>query len=156
MKTVLLPTQGEYREQVELDECWSFVHSKATPIWIWAALCRSTRQIVAFTVGDRSAATGEKLWQKLPQDYQKTFTYSDGWQPYVEFVDLDCHQLCLKEEAQTNHLERWWASLRNRLGRLTRKTLSFSKALQPLEDLLTLFIYNYNLEIYNKYKSKSS
>jgi IS1 family transposase len=153
MTNVLLPAQGNYREQLELDECWSFVHSKATPVWIWAALCRRTRQIVSFAIGDRALATGQQLWFNTPEDYQHSFTYSDYWQPYLGFLDLDCHEQCAKQEGQTNHIERFWATLRNRSGRLTRKTLSFSKALDPLRDLLTVFIYHYNLEIFKEHNS---
>src|ERR1700688_2997675 len=32
---------------LELDELWSFVHKKANDSWIWIALCRKTRQVVA-------------------------------------------------------------------------------------------------------------
>jgi len=153
MNQVLLPTQGHYQEQLERDECWSFVYSKATPVWIWASICRRTRQVVSFTIGDRSATTGQQLWLNTDPDYQNSYTYSDYWQPYLAFVDLDCHYQCGKEEGQTNHIERFWATLRNRLGRLTRKTLSFSKAFEPLKDILTVFVYNYNRIIFEKYNS---
>ena len=39
---------------LELDELWSFVLKKAYDSWIWVALCRKTRQVVAYAVGDRS------------------------------------------------------------------------------------------------------
>jgi InsA N-terminal domain/IS1 transposase len=39
---------------LELDELWSFVLKKANHSWIWIALCRRTRQVVAYAVGDRS------------------------------------------------------------------------------------------------------
>src|SRR6266699_1272456 len=39
---------------LELDELWSFVLKKAHDSWIWMALCRKTRQVVAYAVGDRS------------------------------------------------------------------------------------------------------
>src|ERR1700759_5048883 len=41
---------------LELDELWSFVTKRANKRWIWIALCRATRQVVAYAVGDRSAA----------------------------------------------------------------------------------------------------
>ncbi|MEK6615341.1 MAG: IS1 family transposase [Bacteroidota bacterium] len=39
---------------LELDEMWRFVHDKTNKRWIWWALSRSTRQIVAWYIGDRS------------------------------------------------------------------------------------------------------
>ena len=36
----------------ETDELWSWVAYKANKQWVWVALDRGTRQIVAFQVGD--------------------------------------------------------------------------------------------------------
>ncbi len=33
---------------LELDELWSFVLKKAKQVWVWIALCRKTRQVVAY------------------------------------------------------------------------------------------------------------
>ncbi|MBK8984496.1 MAG: hypothetical protein IPM39_00200 [Chloroflexi bacterium] len=38
---------------MELDELWSFVGQKENKRWIWIALCRRTRQVVSFFIGDR-------------------------------------------------------------------------------------------------------
>ena len=43
----LLPS--EEGDVLELDELWSFVGSKTQTLWLWVALCRRTRQIVAWT-----------------------------------------------------------------------------------------------------------
>lgn len=51
-KDTLLPADGG--DVLELDELWSFVGSKAQTLWLRVALCRRTRQIVAWTLGDRS------------------------------------------------------------------------------------------------------
>lgn len=51
---------------LELDEQWSFVLKRANKRWIWLALCRATRQVVAYVSGDRSEATGRKLWERIP------------------------------------------------------------------------------------------
>ena len=39
---------------LELDELWSFVARRTNQVWIWIALYRKTRQVVAYAVGDRS------------------------------------------------------------------------------------------------------
>jgi hypothetical protein len=38
---------------LELDELWSFVLKKERKRWLWLALSRSTRQVVAYYIGDR-------------------------------------------------------------------------------------------------------
>ena len=54
LSDTLLP--AEKGDVLELDELWSFVGCKANARWVWIALCRQTRQVVAYFVGDRSAA----------------------------------------------------------------------------------------------------
>jgi hypothetical protein len=44
---------------LELDEWWDFAYQRANQRWLWIALCRRTRQFVAFVNGDRSAATAD-------------------------------------------------------------------------------------------------
>jgi insertion element IS1 protein InsB len=76
----LVPVQAD--DVLELDELWSFVFSKDQQQWIWIALCRRTRQIVAFFIGDRSEASCQELWKQIPKSYQACHTYSDFWQAY--------------------------------------------------------------------------
>ncbi len=56
---------------LELDELWSFVLKKADKKWIWIALCRRTRQVVAYTIGGRSKVTRRKLWEAIPEAYRR-------------------------------------------------------------------------------------
>jgi IS1 family transposase len=65
VKESLLPAESE--DVLELDEVWSFVFIKTAKYWLWTAICRRTRQIVAFVIGDRSAETCKRLWQKIPK-----------------------------------------------------------------------------------------
>ncbi len=51
---------------LELDELWSFVARKIDQAWIWIALCRESRQVVAYAVGDRSQSTCRRLWEAIP------------------------------------------------------------------------------------------
>jgi insertion element IS1 protein InsB len=53
-------------------------------------------------------------------------------------------RLCGKAEGETNHAERWFCTLRARLGRFVRKPLSFSKCERMHEVALRLFIHHYN------------
>src|SRR6516165_6880703 len=47
---------------------------------------------------------------------------------------------------ETAHVERWNNTLRQRLARFVRKTLSFSKSLLMHDVSLRLFLHRYNLE----------
>jgi len=50
-----------------------------------------------------------------------------------------------KETGETAHVERWNTTLRQRLGRFVRKTLSFSKSDEYHEIALRLFLHENNL-----------
>lgn len=141
--TSLLPAQVD--DVLELDELWSFVGSKAQPRWLWLALCRRTRQVVAYWIGDRSEAGALHLWRRIPRDYVRCASFSDRWQPYAYIFDPQRHRMVGKDEGETNHVERWFNTLRQRLARFTRKTLAFSKRDDLHDGLLHLFIYDYNL-----------
>ena len=115
---------------LELDELWSFVHRKSDKVWVWlVALCRQTRQVVALVTGDRSRATCERrLWQAVPESYKESSCYSDFWEAYQTVIPQDQHEATGKEEGEPCHVERWINTLRQRLSRFVRKTLSFSKS----------------------------
>ena len=131
---------------LELDELWSFVYSKDNQRWVWIALCRRTRQIVAFYVGDRSEASCRKLWNRIPEAYRNCPTFSDFWDAYQKVWTTGKHHSVGKESGETNHVERWNNTLRQRLARFVRKTLSFSKLDFYHELVLRLFIIDYNVE----------
>lgn len=139
----LLPSEPE--DQLELDEVWSFVLKKVNKRWLWTALCRRTRQIVAYIIGDRSEITCRNLWARIPAEYRKCHSYSDFWDAYEKVFPEETHRSVGKESGQTNHMERWNNTLRQWLGRYTRKTLSFSKS-DFYHDLVTrIFIIRFNL-----------
>ncbi len=128
---------------LELDELWSFVLKKSNKRWIWIALCRRTRQIVAYFIGDRSEASCRQLWERIPDEYKKCHTYSDFWEAYQNVFPSETHQSVGKESGQTNHVERWNNTLRQRF---VRKTLSFSKSDAVHDLVLRFFIINYNIQ----------
>jgi len=72
---------AEDGDVLELDEVWSFVLKKTEKRWLWTAMCRRTRQIIAYVIGDRSETTCLKLWLAIPQAYKHSQTYSDFWVP---------------------------------------------------------------------------
>ena len=129
---------------LELDELWSFVYRRADKRWVWLALCRRTRQIVAFAVGDRGARTCERLWRRVPSAYRRLLCFTDFWEAYGKVIPEDQHEATDKGDGQTCHIERWNNTLRQRLARFVRQTLSFSKSDRMHKVCLLLFIHDYN------------
>lgn len=132
---------------MELDELWSFVLKKARRRWIWIALCRQTRQVVAYQIGDRSEATCHQLWQRIPAAFRGGHCFSDFWEAYQLVIPAEQHTAVGKEAGETAHVERWNNTLRQRLARFVRKTLSFSKSDVMHEVCLFLFLHRYNREV---------
>ena len=140
-----MPAQPD--DVLELDELWSLVLKKSQKRWLWTAICRRTRQIVAFVIGDRSEKTCRRLWNKIPDEYKRCLTFSDFWEAYQQVFPTATHRCVGKESGETAHMERWYNTLRQRLARFVRKTLSFSKS-DVFHHLTTKwYIAEYNLAI---------
>lgn len=130
---------------LELDEMWSFVSCKRNVQWLWLALCRRTRRIVAYWLGGRDEYAAGQFWASLPPAWQALPTYTDYWSAYPLVVPPAQHRPGGKGDGQTNHIERFNGTLRQRLARFTRKTLAFSKSEEMHELAVKLFVHHYNL-----------
>jgi insertion element IS1 protein InsB len=129
---------------LELDEMWSFVRCKAEKRWRWTVMCRRTRQISAFVIGDHSQETCKRLWSRVPETDQRCHSFSDFWKAY-QALPKATHQCVGKETGQTAHMERWYGTLRQRIARFVRKTLSFSKSDAYHHMVIKWFIAEHNL-----------
>jgi insertion element IS1 protein InsB len=74
-------------------------------------------------------------------------TRSDFWLAYEAAFPKRTHRFCGKEQGETNHLERWFGTLRARVSRLVRRAYSFSKRVERHLDAIHLFIVTHNLKI---------
>jgi hypothetical protein len=63
------------RLEVEADEMASFVPKKAHKQWSWIAMDATSRQVMAFHVGDRSRKSAKRLWAKIPHTYRQHATF---------------------------------------------------------------------------------
>ena len=114
---------------LEFDELWSFVAKKTQECWLWLALCRRTRQIVAYTIGDRSQEGALSLREHVPESYRRRATRRDFWLAYEAAFPQRTHRFCGKEEGETNHAERFFGTVRSRLSRLVPKVLPVRSSL---------------------------
>jgi len=97
-------------------------------------------------VGSRDHADAEALWKSLPPVYRQcAVCYADfGLHMSRFFPKTDA---VAKESGKTNRIERSNLTLRQRISRLVRKTLSFSKKIENHIGAIWNFIHYYNAEI---------
>ena len=134
------------RLEVEADEMASFVQKKANKQWIWLAMDAKSRQIIGFHVGDRSRKSARKLWAEIPKVYRQHATfYTDQYVVYVGVIPAVQHHPIGKLARKTNHIERFNNTLRQRVSRLVRSALSFSKKRDNHIGAIKYVICNYNL-----------
>jgi IS1 family transposase len=72
---------------------------------------------------------------------------SDFCEAYQLVIPSEQHTAAGEETGLTAHVERWNNTLRQRLGRFVRKSLSFSKSEKMQEICLRLFLHRYNLAL---------
>ncbi len=139
------------RLTIECDELWSFVGNKKYKVWVCLAIDRDTREIVGVYIGNRDQDAARELWLSLPSVYcQCAVCYTDFWQAYCCVLPQKRHRAVGKESGQTNHMERFNCTLRQRVARLVRETLSFSKKLDNHIAMIWLFVHHYNTLIQSK------
>ena len=133
---------------IEIDEMWSFVGNKGNKQWIWLAIDRVTKQIIGFHVGGRTREDAKQLWASLPGVYRQcAVCYTDFWKAYVGVIPECRHRSVGKETGKTNHIERTNCTLRQRVSRLVRKSLSFSKIIEHHIRAIRYFIWDFNLAL---------
>lgn len=122
--------KGEARA-VQCDQLWSFVDNKGNKQWVWLALDADTREIVGVYIGARDEEAACQLWNcLLPVYHQCAVAYTDFWAAYKVVLPSKRHRAVGKETGKTSGVERFNNTLRQRVSRLVRKTLSFSKSLE--------------------------
>jgi len=85
------------------------------------------------------------LWESLPGVYRQcAVIYTDYWEAYMTALASKCHFAVGKESGLTSYIERFNNTLRQRVSRLVRKTLSFSKKLDNHIGTIWNFIHHYN------------
>ena len=142
--------EPDENEVIEVDEMWSFVFSAVFKVWIWVAIARYNRQVIAFVIGDRSKKSCRKLWKRIPYFYRGKRSFSDFWESYKHIFDPKFHKCVGKETGETNHVERLFCTIRQWLQRVSRKTLAFSKVLYMHHIVFKVFFVAYNEYVSNE------
>ena len=133
---------------VQMDELWSFVDDKKNKQWVWLAIDAETREIIGCYIGDRSCESARKLWDSLPAVYRQCAkVYTDYWDAYKTVIPVKRHIAVGKDSGKTSYIERLNNTLRQRIARLVRKSLSFSKKIENHIGAIWYFIQDYNRHI---------
>lgn len=133
---------------IQCDEMWSFVGKKDNKQWIWLAIDASTKEIVGVYIGKRDQAGAQGLWDSLPPVYRQcAVSYTDFWSAYETVFPQKRYKAVGKETGLTNYIERFNNTMRQRISRLVRKTLSFSKKLSNHIGAIWYFIHEYNASL---------
>jgi len=127
---------------------WSFVGCKANQQWIWLAIDEQSAEIVGLAVGARDRDGAEGLGHSLPAVYRQcAIAYTDFWASYDEILPASRHRAVGKEPGGTSRIERVNNTMRQRISRLVRKTLSCSKTLVTHIGAIWLFVHHYNASL---------
>jgi insertion element IS1 protein InsB len=92
--------------------------------------------------------SAQRLWQRIPVGYrEQAICYTDTWEAYKEVIPAARHRICAKSTGHTNIVERFNCRLRQRVSRLVRAAVSFSKMLANHIGAIKYFICHYNQEV---------
>jgi insertion element IS1 protein InsB len=134
---------------MQCDELWSFVDNKGNKQWIWLALDTDTREIVGVYIGARfggsSTAIVGVVATHLPRLVRLPTPISG--QLTRRYFHASVQIAVGKETGLTSYIERFNNTLRQRVSRLVRKTLSFSKSLENHIGAIWYFIHHYNASL---------
>lgn len=129
-------------EEVEVDEFWSFVGSKANVIWWFIAYCKKTREVLACVKGERdweTVAHLERELKKLPITID--YICTDKFKGFAKIFPKEKHK---EGKEFTKGVEGNNTMIRTRNRRTNRRTTCFSKQLMYHEKVMYKIIQDAN------------
>jgi insertion element IS1 protein InsB len=130
---------GSGTTEAEMDEMWSYVGRKDNRRWLWHAIDRETRKVLAYVFGERKDRVFLEL-KSLLEPFGISHFYTDDWGAYERHLDPEQH---LIGKENTQKIERKHLTLRTRIKRLARKTICFSKKEQMHDIVIGLLVNRY-------------
>ena len=111
--------------EIQLDEAWSFVCSKAQRLWLMVARDVESQQIIALNAGRRDRNAVRAVLRKIPSKVLENASFfTDDWAPFAAEIPKERHYI---GKEYTHEIEGVFCAFRQRNNRLTRKTVGFSK-----------------------------
>jgi insertion element IS1 protein InsB len=140
--TLKRPRLPPHLAEVEIDEMWSFVGHKEQQAWLWYAFEPHSKQIVAWTVGERTDQTCRRLLRQL-RGCQVLRFCTDEWKSYQKLLPWAQHWV---GKQWTQAIERQNLNFRTHLKRFQRRTICFSKSAEMHEAVLKIYIHQHNVQ----------
>jgi insertion element IS1 protein InsB len=131
------PQKRQYAHVQVVDEQWSYVGNKEKKVWMLYAYAPADDEILAFTMGKRSAKAVHNLFVKL-KTLEIDFFLTDEWEAFRAVLPK-AKQLVGK--CYTKAIEGINTFFRTRVRRLMRKTTCFSKKLSHHYAMIKIIIY---------------
>lgn len=128
---------------IQMDEMWSFVGKKKRKRWIWVVYDPVNRLVITYYIGKRGKKAARKLWKKIPVLLRSCMFETDDWEAYRSIVPKAQHKV---GKDLTYYIEGFNATVRARVSRLVRRTLSFSKKDKWHHLAIGWFFWQFNLE----------
>ena len=111
---------------------------------------RGNRRTIAWVIGNRDAATFERLYSKL-KHLESCKYYTDDWDAFAKVLPKDRHVI---GKSHTTAIEQDNSNTRHHLGRMTRRTKVVSKKVEMIDASLKLWCALTTPEIFQSYQNK--
>lgn len=131
-----------HSEAIEIDELYLYIGKKKKKRWLWTALCRKSKRILAYEVGGRNRATVRKLYEKIIP-IRCTNYYTDSYKGYLTVFPKEKHS---RKYRATNTIEGMHSAYRHYLARFRRRSKCYSKSENMVIASMELLREKYNTD----------
>jgi len=139
-QSIVLKPHKHHYGQVQIDEQWSYVGKKEKKVWLLYAYAVEEDEIIAFTMGKRSAEAVKNLYVKLKR-LSIDFFLTDEWEAFRAVLPKEKHCVGKQFTKAIEGINTWF---RTRVRRLVRRTTCFSKKLIYHYSMMKIVIYHRN------------
>lgn len=143
----MTPLHGD---SVEIDELVIRFGRRRRYRYLWIAVSRLTRQVLASFIGDRSRKSFRQLWRRVPPAYRRKLVYTDEYHVYREVLRPWQHRPSPKGSGRTSVIEGLNTKWRTRVSGLVRKTVCV-QSIPDLDERLRLVFTLHNQQCHTRW-----
>lgn len=129
-----------YVSDIEIDELYLFIGSKKKKRWLWTALCRHSKRILAFYIGQRSRGAITKLYERI-KPIECHYYHTDSYKGFLTVFPKEKHK---RTYSGTNTIEGFHSSLRHYQSRFRRRSKCYSKSETMVNASMAIMMDKYN------------